>query len=133
MPKPKRVRSPRFSVPNKEQVVVSIEEEHLRGTLHLLSLTGGVVRLDRRVPTGTLGELRIKTVSGTFSATIELLKMANLEAQAFRFVAMGPTARKRLEDALDRMRGQGLALNQKTALGEFRKLAARIFSQRSTR
>ena len=133
MAKPKRVRSPRFSVPNKEQVVVSIEDEHLRGTLHLLSLTGGVVCLDKRVPPGTFGDLRIHTVSGNFSATIELLKMANLKAQAFRFVAMGPTARKRLEDALDKMRGQGLALDEKTALSQFRKLAARIFPLRSTK
>src|SRR5262245_47323466 len=133
MPKPQRVRSPRFAVPNKEQVVVSIGDEYLTGTLHLLSLAGGAVCLDKRLPSGTLGDLRINTVSGIFSATIELLKMANLKAQAFRFVAMGPTARKRLEDALYKMREQGLALDDKTALGQFRKLAARIFSHRSTK
>lgn len=133
MAKPKRVRSPRFSVPNNEHVVVSIGDEHLKGTLHLLSLTGGTVRLDKRVASGTIGDIRINTVSGYFSAAIELLKMANLNAQAFRFIAMGPTARTRLKDALDKMRGQGLALDEKTTLGQFRKLAARIFSHRSTK
>jgi hypothetical protein len=38
-----------------------------------------------------------------------------------------------LEDALDKMRGQGLALNEKTTLGELRKLASHIFSHRSTK
>jgi PilZ domain len=133
MAKPKRVRSPRFSVPNKEQAVVSIGDELLKGTLHLLSLNGGTVRLDKKIAPGTFGEIRINTVSGTFAAAIEFLKMANANAQAFRIVAMGPTARKRLQDALDKMRGQGLAVNQKTTLGELRKLAAQIFSPRSTK
>ena len=129
MAKPKRARSPRFSVPNKEAVLVSIGEEHLKGTLHLLSLTGGAIHLNKRVAPGTLGDIRMNTVTGYFSATIEFLKMANLNAQAFRFVAMGSVARKRLEDALDKMRGQGLSVD-KTTLDKFRKLARRILSRR---
>jgi len=72
------------------------------------------------------------TVSGTFSAAIEFLQMTTSKAQAFRFVAMGPVARKRLEDALTKMRGQGLAV-EKTPLDQLRTLAKRILSGRSRR
>jgi len=105
MEKQKRVRSPRFSVPNNEEVVVSIGSEKYKGTLHVLSLTGGAVRFDKRFASGTLGDIGINTVSGKFSAAIELLQMAKGKAQAFRFIAIGPVARKRLEDALKKMRG----------------------------
>jgi hypothetical protein len=56
--------------------------------------------------------------------------MANLNTQAFRFIAMGPVARKRLEDALDKMREQGLSVD-KTVLDQFRKFAQRVLSRRS--
>jgi hypothetical protein len=130
MVKQKRVRSPRFSVPNNEQVVVSIGSEKHKGTLHLLSLTGGAIRLDRRFALGTLGDIGIDTVSGKFSAAIELLQMANSNAQAFRFIAMGPVARERLDDALKKMRGQGLSV-EKTPLDQFRRLARSVLSRGS--
>jgi PilZ domain-containing protein len=129
MVKQKRIRSPRFSVPNNEQVVVSIGSEKHKGTLQVLSLTGGAVRLDKRFASGTLGDIAINTVSGSFSAAIELLQMAKGKAQAFRFIAMGPVARKRLEDSLNKMRGQGLAV-AKTPLDQFRTLARRVLSRR---
>jgi hypothetical protein len=132
MVKPKSVRSPRFSVPNKERVVVSIGTEEFDGTVQLLSLTGGAIRLTKRFALGTFGDLRVKTVSGTFSATIEFLRMASRDTQAFRFIAMGSVARKRLEDALNKMREQGLAV-EKTPLNQFRELARRILSGRSAK
>jgi len=132
MAKQKRVRSPRFSVPNKEQVAVVMDTETLRGTLHLLSLTGGAIRLDKRLAPGTLGDIRIITVSGTFSAAIQFLQMTTGKSQAFRFVAMGPVARQRLEDALTKMRGQGLAV-EKTPLDQLRTLARRILSSGRSR
>lgn len=128
MIKQKRVRSPRFSVPNKERVVVSFGAKQLKGTLHLLSLTGGAIRLDQRVAPGTLADIGINTVSGNFSASIEFLQMANGNAQAFRFIAIGPVARKRLEDALNKLRAQGLAVD-KTPLDQLRKLARGVLSR----
>jgi len=127
MVKARRVRSPRFSVPNNERVIVSIGTEEFDGTVRILSLTGGAIRLTKPFALGTLGDLRVKTVSGIFSATIEFLRMANGGTQAFRFIAMGPAAQKRLEDALNKMRDQGLAVD-KTPLNQFRKLAQRILS-----
>lgn len=130
MTKQKRIRSPRFSVPNNEQVIVSVGTEQLKGTLRILSLTGGAMRLDKRFSPGTLGDIGINTVSGNVSAAVEFLQPASGRAQAFRFIAMGAAARKRLEDALKKMRGQGLAV-EKTPLEQFRSLARRILSRRS--
>jgi hypothetical protein len=48
MAKQKRVRSPRFSVPNNEQVVVSVGSEKLKGTLHVPSRISGAIRIDKR-------------------------------------------------------------------------------------
>jgi PilZ domain-containing protein len=128
MAKQKRAR--RFSVPNQEQVLVSIGTEQLKGTLHLLSLTGGAVRLNKRFAPGTLGDIALNTVSGTFSAAIELLQMADAKAQAFRFIAMAPVARERLQDALKKMRGQGLAVDG-GPLDKIRSLARQVLSGRS--
>ena len=130
MVKQKRTRSPRFSVPNNEQVLVTVGAEKYRGTLQLLSLTGGAIRLDKRFAPGTLGDVVLNTVSGNFSAAIEFLQMAKAKGQAFRFIAMGPVARKRLEDALEKMRGQGLAV-AKTPLDHFKSLARNVLSRGS--
>jgi hypothetical protein len=132
MKKQRRVRSPRFIVPNNEQAVVSVGDEKLKGTLHMLSLTGGTIRLQKRFATGTFADIGIETASGTFSAAIELLPMASGNAQAFRFIAMGPVARGRLNDGLSKMRAQGLAI-EKTPLEHFRSLARRVLSARSAR
>ena len=132
MKKQKQVRSPRFVVPNNEQAVVSIGGERLKGTLHMLSLTGGTIRLDKRFPSGTFADIGIQTASGTFSAAIELLTMARNNAQAFRFIAMGPVARGRLNDGLNKMRAQGIAV-EKTPMDQFRSLARRVLSPLSAK
>jgi hypothetical protein len=129
MEKQRRARSPRFVVPNNEQAVISIGGEKLKGTLHMLSLTGGTVRLERRFASGTFADIGIQTASGTFAAAIELLPMARGNAQAFRFIAMGPVARGRLNDGLSKMRAQGLAV-EKSPLDQFRSLARRVLSPR---
>jgi hypothetical protein len=116
-------------VPNNEQAVVSIGSEKLRGTLHMLSLTGGTIRLEKRFASGTFADIGIQTASGTFSAAIELLRTASGNTQAFRFVAMGPVARGRLNDGLNKMRAQGLGI-QKSPLEQVRNLARRVLSPR---
>jgi hypothetical protein len=130
MVKKKRIRAPRLSVPNNERVVVSIGSsigtEEFDGTVHLLSLNGGTIRIAKRFALGTFGDIRIKTVSGTFSATIEFLRMASGNTQAFRFIAMGTVARTRLDDALNKMHAQGLAVEKPSSLRWFRNLARRI-------
>src|SRR6478752_3057753 len=80
MKKQKSVRSPRFVVPNNEQAVVSIGSEKLKGTLHMLSLTGGTIRLEKRFASGTFADIGIQTASGTFTAAIELRPEQNARA-----------------------------------------------------
>ncbi len=128
----RRVRSPRFVVPNNEQAVVSIGAEKLKGTLHMLSLTGGTIRMDKRFSPGTFADIGIQTASGTFTAAIELLTTTRNNSQAFRFIAMGPVARNRLNDGLSKMRAQGLGV-EKTPFDQFRSLARRVLSVRSAK
>src|SRR5215510_3800677 len=122
----KRKRAPRVRVPNNEQAIISINAEQFRGTLGLLSRTGGTILLHRQIAPGTLAEIEIKTVSGKFLATIQLLGMSARNAQAFRFIEMGSIARGRLEDALKKMRAQGLGVKTSNALDDFVDFARRL-------
>src|SRR5215471_9605554 len=132
MEKQKRTRAPRVLVPNHEQAVLTIESEQYTGTLCLLSRTGGTIRLAQRFAPGTLATIAIKTISGKFVATVELLRTANGNSQAFRFIQMGPVARQRLEDALSKMRAQGLGIGTSNALTSFVSFARRLVSLGST-
>jgi hypothetical protein len=125
MPKHKQIRSPRFTVPNNEQAVIKIGAEQLRGTLQLLSLNGGTMRLQKRLPSGTFADITLRTAGGTFTAAIEMLQMAKNNAQAFRFVAMGPASLGRLNTALSKMRDEGLAV-EKSPLDHVRIFARRV-------
>src|SRR5579864_6092394 len=109
--------------------MVSIGDEQLTGTLGLLSRSGGTLRMAKRFAAGTFGDIGIKTISGKFHARIEFLEMAGANAQAFRFVQMGPIAQKRLEDALRKMRAQGLGIKKSNALSGFVDLARRIITR----
>jgi hypothetical protein len=105
---PGRTRASRFKVPNNEQVVLTIGTERVFGTLSVLSITGGTMRVTRRRTPGTLGEIKIETVAGSITAVIELLATRGDSAQAFRFVHIETASKKRLETALDNMHAQGL-------------------------
>ena len=129
----KRTRAPRFRVPNNEQAVVSIEADRFTGTLGLLSRTGGTIRLPKRFPEGTFADIGIWTISGRFQATIQLLRAVNGNAQAFRFIQMGATARGRLEDALRKMRAQGFGVKAPNALDDFVDFARRLITLGSTK
>lgn len=107
-----RVRAPRFNVPNNEQAVIAIGAEKLVATLNCLSLTGGRIRSSKQFPSGTFADIEMKTVSGKFTAAIEMLGMVAGNAQAFRFIQMGPGDRVRLQDALKKMQAQGLGEKQ---------------------
>ncbi len=125
-------RAPRFVVPNNEQALLTIGAERTKGVLHLLSMTGGSLRLQKRYPVGTFADIGIKASSGTVAAAIELLQTRGINEQAFRFVAMGPVARGRLTESLGKMRAQGLAV-QKSPMDHFRSLAQRVFPMRAAK
>ena len=123
-----RTRAPRFRVPNSEQAIISIGDERLAITLDCLSLTGGRIRSARRFAPGTLGKLQAKTVSGNFTAVVELLGQVTGGTQAFRFMQMGSNSRSRLQDALRKMRAQGLAEKQPSAWDHLLKLGGGILT-----
>ena len=125
-------RSPRFVVPNNEPALLTIGTERTKGTLHLLSMTGGTMRMAKRYPSGTFADIGIKAASGTVAAAIELLQTRGINEQAFRFVAIGPVARGRLSESLSKMRAQGLAVD-KSPLDHFRSLAQRVFPTRAAK
>lgn len=58
--------------------------------------------------------MEMKTVSGRFTAAIELLGLANGNMQAFRFVQMEPVYQGRLRDALKKMQAAGFGEKQPT-------------------
>jgi hypothetical protein len=62
---------PGFSVPNNEQVVVSVDNEKLKGTLHVLSRTGGAICLDKRYPPLTVGEKELRVGNHCQSSTYD--------------------------------------------------------------
>jgi hypothetical protein len=64
------------------------------------------MQLPRRHKAGTFADFSIDTVSGRFTAAIELLGMTTRGTQAFRFVQIEPIDQRRLEGALDKMRAQ---------------------------
>ena len=123
-----RTRAPRFRVPNNEQAVVSIGDEKLAITLDCLSMTGGRIRSARRFARGTVGNLQAKTVSGNFTAVIEMLGQGKGSTQAFRFTQMGPNSRSRLQDALRKMQSLGLAEKQPNALERLLELGGGILA-----
>jgi hypothetical protein len=103
-------RAPRVLVPNKEPAIVAFGAQRTAGVLCKLSATGGTIRLPRRAPRGTVAELTLRTTSGTITAAIELLAVADNgvpPAQAFRFIHMPLAEARCLENTLDAMRKQG--------------------------
>ncbi len=91
--------------------------------LDCLSLTGGRFRSTRRMAAGTFADIEMKTVSGNFTAAIELLGAAQGNTQAFRFVQMGPSDRNRLKDALRKMQAHGLGEGRSNG---FNSLVSRV-------
>jgi hypothetical protein len=124
-------RAARFTVPNNERVVISIGNERVTGTLSVLSLTGGALRIAKRYPVGTLGEIKIETVSGPITAVIELLSVRGDSIQAFRIVHIESADRKRLESTLDSMRAQGLGDSSFDPLHHVKKFARRLLPRRN--
>lgn len=98
-------RAQRFTVPSNEQVLLKIEGERVVGTVGVLSTTGGALRLQHTVEAGTFAELKVKTVSGMFTAVVELLPRRS-GTQPFRFVQVESADRSRLKDALQRLAAQ---------------------------
>ena len=109
-----RTRSPRFRVPNNEPAIISVGAERLTTILNCLSLTGGRIRGPRQFASGTFADMEMKTVTGKFTAAIELLGIYHGNTQAFRFVQMEAGDQGRLRHALRKMQALGFGEKQPT-------------------
>jgi hypothetical protein len=121
-----RTRPVRFKVPNNEKVILTIGTERSAATLAVLSLTGGAIR-GRRFEPGTFGEIRLHTFSGSMTAVIELLAVRRDGLQAFRFVQMDPSNKKKLQDCLQSMEAQGLGDKETAAIDHVIRFAKKLF------
>lgn len=128
---PHPARALRFRVPNNERVMLLVGTDLVSGTLCLLSQTGGTVRVPKRRAPGTFGEIRIRTVSGTVTAVVELLSAIGDSVQAFRFVQMEAASRKRLQESLQQMRSQGLGDGRTDRLHTVLSFARRLLPRAS--
>ena len=125
----RRIRPRRVSVPNNEQAIITIGAERIAGTLCKLSVTGGSIRFARRLPPGTFADVTLRTTSGHVGAAIQFLTTMTgaPDVQAFRFVHMDPTERKRLEKVLEQMCRQGFG-EKRRGLMPFVELAQRALT-----
>lgn len=123
-------RASRFKIPNNERVVVSIDADRFAGTLCVLSLTGGTVRMTKRPPSGTLAEIKMNTVTGTLTAVIEMLAARPDGSQAFRFVQLEAAHRKQLKSALDVLQEQGLGDGRTAPMDHVMRFARRLLPKK---
>jgi hypothetical protein len=144
----KNARAPRIRVPNNERALFTVDQTQFVGVLQRLSLTGGSAVLSKgAIPSGTVGDIALKTVYGKVSAQIEFLQMGADGiplAQAFRFLAMEGSSSRRFAAATKQMEREGfsedsppniLAAPASEAIGQLlnsvRRLAATIVANRT--
>lgn len=124
-------RAPRYRIPNNEPAIISMGPDRLSVVLDALSMTGGRIRSAKRFDRSTFADIELTTVSGKFTAAIEIIGAARGNTQAFRFIQIGPADRRRLEDALKKLQAQGLNEKQPTAstsLGNLVQSARALFT-----
>lgn len=129
-PKPDRTRPARFKVPNNEKVIITIGTERYPGVLSVLSATGGALKITRRTDPGTFADIRMSTVGGSITAVIEFLAF-RAGTQAFRFVQIDATNRKRLQSALDHMDSEGLGDRRTDPLNHVIRFARKLVTRKS--
>ncbi len=109
----KNTRPPRIRVPNNEQAIFTVDNQKFIGVIKRLSLTGGSAVFTRNlIPHGTLGEMALKTVFGKVEAQIQFLHTGADGmplTQAFRFLDMDDTSRRRFTAAAELMQREGFS------------------------
>lgn len=90
-----------------------IEAEKFVGVIQRISITGGSAILSKGpIAHGTFGEMALKTVYGPMRAQIQFLNCGADGiplAQAFRFVDMDETSRKRFNASIKKMQEAGFS------------------------
>ncbi|HEY3929073.1 MAG TPA: PilZ domain-containing protein [Candidatus Koribacter sp.] len=121
-----RNRPSRYRVPNDEKVLLTVGSERFAGTLSVLSLTGGTMRVPKRPAPGTFADIKLNTVTGTITAVIEMMTVRGDSSQAFRFIQIDPASKKKLQQALETMEDHGLGDKKADPLDHVIRFARRL-------
>jgi hypothetical protein len=94
-------RPPRLYLESNTPAVLRFEDgERICGHLHVVSLTGGLLSLSNSVTDGSRVQLMFVTGAGSVMAGAVMLPPVNRTLQPFRFVALTPKDRRRLETVI---------------------------------
>ena len=92
------VRAPRHHVPIPTQIVIAYDDgRQVRGTLQVVSDTGGCAGIEALLQPSTLVSIQVRTSVGPINAVAEMLRPVGATKQAFRFIAMDEMDRSRLK------------------------------------
>ena len=77
--------------------VVYDDGRQVRGTLQIVSDTGGCAGMEVLLQPSTLVSIQVRTSVGQINAVAEMLRPVGATKQAFRFIAMDEADRSRLK------------------------------------
>ena len=94
-------RSPRLHLDGGTPAVVRFPDgERIPGSLEVISLSGGLLALDRPLAQGSQVKVMFVTGAGSVLAAAEMLPPVDRSHQPFRFVSLGRQDRSRLESII---------------------------------
>jgi len=98
-------RAPRIRLNGSVWAAVHAESGQARAKLQSISITGGLLQLQRELSTGDFVEIAFHTRSGPIRGMAEMLqptsKFQSACYQPFRFIALGDDDHRKLRMALD--------------------------------
>ena len=96
-----RWRPPRLRFAHATPVVLRVESGcRIRGTLQIISQTGGLLCLSRPLSQGSRVKLMCLTDAGALLGTAEMLASVSGTKQPFRFLSMNEDDQRRLRDLI---------------------------------
>ena len=94
-------RSPRLQFAHTTPAVLRVESgQRIRGTLQVISQTGGLLCLSSPLSQGLRVKLMCLTDAGALLGTAEMLASVSATKQPFRFLAMNEDDQRRLRDLI---------------------------------
>ena len=94
-------RSPRLQFAHTTPAVLRVQNGHrIRGTLQVISVTGGLLCLSSPLDQGSRVKLMFLTDAGTVLGTAEMLPSVSATLQPFRFVQIDESDERRLREII---------------------------------
>ena len=94
-------RSPRLQFAHTTPAVLRLQNRpHIRGTLQVISVTGGLLCLSSPLDQGSRVKLMFLTDAGTVLGTAEMLPSVSATLQPFRFVKIDETDERKLREII---------------------------------